>query len=66
MHLNNRYVYDGSELDLQDLFSSLEYLRMIDPSTPLKEKIRKDLLAYCERDSLAMVKTRDELLKRCG
>lgn len=48
--------------------AGLEYLRMIDPSTPPEEKqeIRKDLLAYCERDTLAMVKTREELLKRCG
>jgi hypothetical protein len=46
--------------------ASLQYLRMLDPSTPSeeKEKIRKDLLAYCGHDTLAMVKIREELLKR--
>ena len=47
--------------------ASLEYLRMIDFSTPHKEKqeIKKDLLAYSSYDTLAMVKIREELLKRC-
>jgi len=46
--------------------ASFEYLRMIDPSTPLKEKgeIKKALLAYSSHDTIAMVKIRDELLKR--
>jgi len=46
--------------------ASLQYLRMLDPSTPSeeKEKIRKDLLAYCGHDTLGMVKIREELLKR--
>ena len=46
--------------------ASLEYLRMIDPATPPdeKEKIKKDLLTYCAHDTMAMVKIRDELLKR--
>jgi hypothetical protein len=46
--------------------ASLQYLRMQDPSTPSgeKDKIRKDLLAYCGHDTLGMVKIRDELLKR--
>jgi hypothetical protein len=46
--------------------ASLEYLRMIDPSLSFKEKekIRENLLAYCEQDTLAMVRIRDEMLKR--
>jgi len=50
----------------EGLQASLDYLRMIDPSTPEdeKSKIRGDLLVYCGQDTLAMVKIRDELLKR--
>ena len=46
--------------------ASLEYLRMLDPSTSSeeKERIRKDLLIYCGHDTLGMVKIREELLKR--
>ncbi len=46
--------------------ASLEYLRMIDPATAPAEKkeIRKNLLNYCGHDTLAMVKIREELLKR--
>jgi hypothetical protein len=46
--------------------ASLEYLRMIDPSASPeeREKIREDLLIYCEQDTLAMVRIRDEMLKR--
>ncbi len=46
--------------------ASLEYLRMIDPSTTPedKEKIRNDLLHYCGYDTLAMLKIREELLKK--
>jgi hypothetical protein len=46
--------------------ASLEYLRMIDHGTPEDEKagIKSDLLTYCGQDTLAMVKIRDELLKR--
>jgi predicted RecB family nuclease len=46
--------------------ASLQYLRMLDPSASSeeKEKIRKDLLAYCGHDTLGMVKIREELLKR--
>jgi hypothetical protein len=46
--------------------ASLQYLRMLDPSTlpEEKDKIRKDLLAYCAHDTLGMVKIREELLKR--
>jgi predicted RecB family nuclease len=46
--------------------ASLEYLRMIDPSTSSKEreKIREDLLTYCEQDTYAMVRIREEMLKR--
>ena len=42
------------------------YLRMIEPDTPVEEReeIRAHLLAYCGQDTLAMVKIREELLKR--
>jgi predicted RecB family nuclease len=48
--------------------ASVAYLRMLDPSTPEKEKekIRGDLLAYCAHDTLAMVRIREELLGRFG
>ena len=46
--------------------ASLEYAHMIDPATPTpeKNKIRNGLLIYCGQDTLAMVKIREELLKR--
>jgi hypothetical protein len=46
--------------------ASFDYLRMIDSETPKDEKarIKSDLLTYCGQDTLAMVKIRDELLKR--
>lgn len=46
--------------------ASLEYLRMLHPSTPPeeKERIKNDLLTYCGHDTLGMVKIREELLKR--
>jgi len=46
--------------------ASLEYLKMINSCTPLaeKNKIRKNLLAYCGHDTLAMVRIREELLRR--
>ena len=46
--------------------ASVEYLRKIDPATPadVKQKIRRDLLTYCGQDTLALVKIRDELLKK--
>jgi hypothetical protein len=39
---------------------------MIDPATPPKEKekIKKNLLTYCAQDTLAMVRIREELLKK--
>lgn len=60
------------EMDYQNLavqeggMASLEYLRMIDPQTPAAEKkeIRKNLLAYCGQDTLAMIRVRDVLLKK--
>ena len=47
--------------------ASIEYLRMIDPSisSDEKERIKKELLTYCGYDTLAMVKIRDVLIKRC-
>lgn len=46
--------------------ASVAYLRMLDPSTPEKEKekLKGDLLAYCAHDTLAMVRVRQELLSR--
>jgi len=46
--------------------ASLEYLKMIDLSTSPeeREKIKKALLAYCGHDTLALLKIREELLKR--
>lgn len=46
--------------------ASLEYLRMIDPSTPQveKQRIKKALRRYCSQDTIAMVKIREELLSR--
>ena len=60
------------EMDYQNLaiqeggMASLEYLRMIDSKTPVTEKkeIRKNLLAYCGQDTLAMVKIREVLLNK--
>jgi hypothetical protein len=61
-----------AEMGYQDLaiqeggMASQEYLRMIDELTPAPEKarIRENLLAYCGRDTLAMVKIREVLLKK--
>lgn len=59
------------EMDYQKLaiqeggMASLEYLRMIDQKTPAIEKkvIRRNLLAYCGQDTLAMVRIREVLLE---
>lgn len=61
------------EMDYQNLaiqeggMASLEYLRMIDPKTLPADKaeIRKNLLAYCGQDTLAMVKIREVLMMKC-
>jgi hypothetical protein len=61
-----------SDMDYEELAiqegnqASSEFLRMIEPSTTPEEKdrIKKDLLNYCSYDTLAMVKIRDELIKR--
>jgi hypothetical protein len=57
--------YENLEIQEGQL-AGLEYLKMIDPATPIeeKEKIKKDLLIYCGRDTLAMLKIREELLKK--
>jgi hypothetical protein len=46
--------------------ASFEYLRFLDHDTPSEEKrrIKEDLRAYCGHDTMAMLKIRDELLKR--
>ena len=60
MDYGNLAIQEGNQ-------ASLEYLRMIDPSISLEEKgrIKKELLIYCGYDTLAMVKIREELIKRC-
>ena len=60
MDYGNLAIQEGNQ-------ASLEYLRMIDPSISLeeKERIKKELLIYCGYDTMAMVKIRDELIKRC-
>jgi CRISPR/Cas system-associated exonuclease Cas4 (RecB family) len=59
MGYENLGIQEGQE-------ASIEYMRMLDPSTPAgeKEKIRSDLLKYCGHDTLAMVKIREKFLKR--
>jgi predicted RecB family nuclease len=55
------------DLAIQDgRHASVEYLRMLDDSTPPeeREKIRQALLGYCGYDTLGMVKIREELLRR--
>ena len=46
--------------------ASFEYLRMLDPTIPRAErdKLKEDLLQYCAQDTLAMVRIREELIKR--
>jgi predicted RecB family nuclease len=59
MSYSNLTIQEGS-------IASLEYLKMHDPSTKPNEKfkIKNNLLKYCEHDTLAMVKIREELLRR--
>jgi predicted RecB family nuclease len=54
-------VQDGQE-------AGAWYMRMIDASISPeeRERIRRDLLAYCEQDTLAMVRIREDLLRRMG
>lgn len=58
-------AYDGLAIR-EGSQASLEFRRMVDPSTPPEEKakIRTALLTYCGYDTLAMVRIREELLKR--
>ena len=57
--------YENLEIQEGQL-ASLEYLMMINSSTPIEEKkkIKRDLLTYCGQDTLAMLKIREELLKK--
>ncbi len=59
MNYQNLEIQEGQ-------LAGLEYLRMIDPSTSTdeKEKIKEDLLTYCGHDTLAMLKIREDLLKK--
>jgi len=57
-----------ADLSIQEgTMAGIEFLTMIAPETPSdeKERIRRELLEYCGQDTLAMVKIREELLKRC-
>ena len=56
--------YENLEIQEGQL-AGLQYMKMIDPSTTTneREKIKKDLLAYCGHDTLAMVKIRERLLR---
>jgi predicted RecB family nuclease len=59
MSYDNLTIRDGNQ-------ASLEYAHMIDPSTSPADKgsIRANLLKYCGRDTMALVKIREELLNR--
>jgi hypothetical protein len=59
MNYEDLAIHEGGQ-------ASLEYLRMIDPSTPQEEKkrISEALRRYCGQDTIAMVRIREELLKR--
>ncbi|MBE9521911.1 MAG: DUF2779 domain-containing protein [Proteobacteria bacterium] len=58
-------AYENLEIQ-EGQMASLEYLRMIDPATSEedREKIKKNLLTYCAQDTIAMVRIREELLKK--
>jgi hypothetical protein len=59
MGYDKLFIQDGAQ-------ASIEYLRLIDSSTPEAEqaRIRSDLLTYCGHDTLAMVKIREKLLSK--
>jgi hypothetical protein len=59
MNYEHLDIHEGTQ-------ASLEYLRMINPSTPKDEKARinKALRVYCAQDTMAMVKIREQLLGR--
>jgi len=59
MNYENLAIQEGEQ-------AGLEYLRMINPSTSAEERarIKAALLAYCGQDTLAMLKIREELLRR--
>ncbi|MFH1930456.1 MAG: DUF2779 domain-containing protein [Pseudomonadota bacterium] len=61
MNYQNLEIQEGQ-------LAGLEYFRMIDLSTSSDEKakIKKDLLTYCGHDTFAMLKIREELLKKLG
>ena len=60
---------DYADLEVQDgMAASMAYARMIAADAPASEKasIRQALLAYCERDTEAMVRIYDKLLSEAG
>ena len=61
MDYKNLAVQDGTQ-------ASFAWLKMVDPKTAEKEKaaIQAALLEYCGQDTLAMVRVREELLRRAA
>jgi len=59
MNYRDLPIHEGNQ-------ASLEYQRMIEPSTPPQEKqrIKEALSRYCGQDTIAMVKIREKLLQR--
>ena len=60
---------DYADLDVQDgMAASMAYARMTAADAPASEKasIRQALLAYCERDTEAMVRIYNKLLSEAG
>ena len=60
---------DYADLEVQDgMAASMAYARMTTADAPASEKasIRQALLAYCERDTEAMVRIYDKLLSEAG
>jgi predicted RecB family nuclease len=57
--------YENLEIQ-EGQMASLEYVKMMDPATPIeeKEKIKRDLLTYCGHDTRAMLKIREMLISR--
>jgi hypothetical protein len=60
-------TYEGMEIG-EGAAASLAYVKLLDPQVPKaqKEKIRKDLLAYCGQDTWAMVRIFEVLKKKAG
>jgi hypothetical protein len=59
MDYKNLAIKEGNQ-------ASLMYLKMLDPATSNeeRERIKNELLTYCGHDTLAMVRIREELIKK--